>query len=129
MAALTRRQALAAGGAAVALAGFGFWGRFALGGTFEEHVAEQLGLDRQVAEAVLRRMRDEVSDYEVRATGFLLATQEPSSLVLPSSVRRDAVDAFVSPMFGLSEFIVMPLLYSGIRDSVEHEPCNGLRRP
>ena len=128
MAALTRRQALAAGGAAAAVAGFGLWGRFALGGAFEEHVADQLGLDRRLTDAALRRMREEVEDYEVRATGFLLATRAPSSLALPSSVRREAIDGFVSPMFGLSEFIVMPLAYAGIRDSVE-VGCNVLRQP
>jgi hypothetical protein len=129
VAALTRRQALLAGGvAAVAAAGFGLWGRFALGGAFEQHVADRLGLDRGLTEAILRGMREELDDYELRASAFLIATEGPSSVALPEEVRRDAVDAFITPMFGESRAITMRLVYAGTRDTIDYTPCKVLRR-
>ena len=126
MFALTRRQALAVGGVAAVAGGFGLWGRFALGDAFEDHVAEHLGLDRTMTRAALAQMRVELDDYDTRAAAFLVATEAPSSLVLPEGVRRAAVDAFLSRLFGLWGANVMTLVYSGDRQAVEYRPCEVL---
>jgi hypothetical protein len=129
---LTRRTLLLGAGAGTAGVVFGFWGRFALGGTFEDHVAEQLAIDRGVAREMLAAMRDEVGfgEYEARATGFLVATTSPSSFVAPRSARRSAVDAFLGPLFAAAEGRpAAELAYAGLRKSIADRPCSVLLRP
>jgi hypothetical protein len=123
---LTRRRALAVGAAGTAVVGFGVWGRYALGDAFEEHVAERLGLDLDLTKEILAGLRESLDDYELRATAFLAATLSPSSLALPASLRRDAVESFVNPIFGLSHEMV-PLTYAGLRDTIEFTPCAVLK--
>ena len=126
---LTRRGVLLGGLAgAAAAAGFGFWGRFALGDSFEGHVAGTLGLDSKLTNQLLARMRKELDDYEFRAAAFLVATEGPSQPALPDSLREEAVNAFVDPMFRVSGAIVMPLAYAGLRHSAEYRPCKVLTR-
>ena len=125
---LTRRTLLlGAGGLAVA-GGIGLWGRFAFGAAFERHVAAQLGLSLELTEGLLTRMRSELGDYEARAAGFLFATQGPADGLIPGALRREAVDAFIGPMFGLSRGLVVPLDFAGLRDSAEYQPCAVLVR-
>jgi hypothetical protein len=125
----TRRRLVVAGvGGAAVVAGFGIWGRFALGDSFERHVAAQLGLDLELTDGLLQRMRDELGDYELRAAAFLVATKDPADAAVPESVRREAIDAFVGPMFGLSRGLVVPLDYAGLRDSPDYVACAVLVR-
>ena len=125
--ALTRRTLLLVGAGGVGVAAFGLWGRFALGDSFERHVADQLGLDLELSNEVLRRMREELGDYELRAAGFLVATQGPADTLLPASLRRDAVDAFVGPMFGLSLGLVTPFVMAGLNDTADYRACDVLQ--
>jgi hypothetical protein len=125
---LTRRKVLLLGVGGVGLAGVGLWGRFALGDEFERHVADQLGIDLAVGTEVLERMREEIDDYEVRAAGFLVATQGPVDGLIPEPVRRDAIDAFVGPMFGLDRGLVMPYVMAGLSESAQYRACEVLRR-
>lgn len=123
---LTRRRVLAAAAGTALLAGAGLWGRFALGDSFERHVAAQLGIDIDLTRRTLDIMRAELGDYEVRAAGFLVATQGPVDGVLPEAVRREAVDAFVGPMFGIARGLTMPLAYAGLRETPAYQPCEVL---
>ena len=53
---MTRRGLLIAG-AGAGVAGLAYWGRFALGDTFEAHVAETLGLEERVTRELADRVR------------------------------------------------------------------------
>lgn len=125
---LTRRQALAASGAGIVAAGsFSFWGRYALGDEFETHVADLIGLDRTLTSGLLANLRDQIgtSEYDLRATAFLLATTEPSETVMPRDARERAVRGLIGPLFG---GLVTPLTYAGLRDNVRYTACEVLVR-
>jgi hypothetical protein len=124
---LTRRQAIA-GGALLAAAGVVRWGPFALGGTFEDHVAEVLGVDGALAREMLARARADLGDYEARASAFVLATTTPSDLLMPSGLRREAMEAFVHPLLHPEEPNSPRLAYAGLRRTGEFAPCRGLVR-
>jgi hypothetical protein len=113
---------LAGGIAALAAGGIGYWGRFALGKTFETHVAETLGFDLALVEQVLENMRNALDDYEARATAFLVATAGPARLLMPESLRREAIEPFLGPFFA-SSFGMPALAYAGLRDEVNFTPC------
>src|SRR3712207_6650738 len=92
----TRRKMLL-GGAAASAGGFALWGRYAVGGTFEQHVADQFGLPVRVASELLDTMRAELGvDYDARASAFLAATTSPSADVMPEGARRPAIEGFVA---------------------------------
>jgi hypothetical protein len=125
---ITRRQALAGGGIAVA-AGVAYWGRFALGGNFEQHVADQIGLEVGPTSGLLDSLRDELAaDYDVRASGFLAATSAPTKWLMPHSVRKEAMQAFIGPLFGVQQSFVTPLVYAGLRKNTRYEACHVLVR-
>jgi hypothetical protein len=124
---LTRRQALVS--AAVIGVGFVGWGRFAVGGEFEDHVAEVLGIDGALARQLLERLRnDRGVDYDARASAFLLATTEPSRWVLPSGVRRQAIKSFVVPLLEVADQPSFSLAYTGLRETSVFTPCRVLVR-
>jgi hypothetical protein len=124
---LTRRQALVS--AAVIGVGFAGWGRFAVGGEFEDHVAEVLGIDGALARQLLERLRnDRGVEYDARASAFLLATTEPSRWVLPSGVRRQAIKSFVVPLLEVADQPSFSLAYTGLRETSVFTPCRVLVR-
>jgi hypothetical protein len=126
---LTRRQAIAGGTTLIAGAGFVGWGRFALGGTFEDHVADVLGLDGAVTREILERLRDNRGlEYNARASAFLLATTEPSRSLMPSGVRRQAVESFVLPFLEETDQPSFTLAYAGLRRTSVFAPCRVLVR-
>jgi hypothetical protein len=125
---LTRREAIA-GGTLLAGVGFVGWGRFALGGTFEDHVADVLGIDGAVAREILERLRDHRGlEYDARASAFLLATTEPSRSLMPSGVRRQALESFVIPLLEEADQPSFSLAYAGLRRTSVFAPCRGLVR-
>jgi hypothetical protein len=97
---VTRRQLLVAGGAAAGAAAVGVSGSYILGDGFEEHVADVLGIELELARALLDGMRETTGglDFEARAAAFIGATTFPGSEVLPSGVRRRAVAGLMDRM-------------------------------
>ena len=118
---------LASTGVAFVALGFGLWGRFAFGDNFEEHVADRLGLDRAITSGLLADMRSHIgsAEYDVRASGFLFATTEPSQTLMLADMRDQAVRSFVGPLFG---GLVTSLTYAGLRDNTTYTPCEVLVR-
>jgi hypothetical protein len=133
LAAVTRRQALI-GAALTGGAVFGLWGRYAIGGTFEEHVADVLGLEREVTDALLETLRaDQGLDYNARAAAFLFATTSPARHVMPEGAKRDAIDSFVTPLFdigndelGLDYGLPMTYAYAGLQRNGDYQACAAL---
>lgn len=123
---LTRRHALLAG-AGLAVAGTGWWGRYALGDTFENHVARTLGVDARIGAELVASLRERIDDYEARAAGFLLATTSPSRDVTPRSVREEAIEAFIGPLVGMESQLITPLAIAGRTRSGRYRPCRVLR--
>jgi hypothetical protein len=124
---LTRRQAIL-GGAVIGV-GFVGWGRFAVGGEFEDHVADVLAIDGGVARQLLERLRnDRGIEYDARASAFLLATTEPSRWVLPSGLRRQAIESFVVPLLEVADQPSFSLAYTGLRTTSFFTPCRVLVR-
>jgi hypothetical protein len=110
-------------------AGFAGWGRFALGGTFEDHVADVLGLDPGLARELLDRVREGVDlDYDVHASAFLLATTRPSRWLMPTGARHKAIESFLKPIFSPSDNPAVALAYVGLRRTSVFTPCNVLVR-
>jgi hypothetical protein len=124
---LTRRRAIV-GGAVIAV-GFVGWGRFAVGGEFEDHVAEVLAIDGAVARELLERLRSERGvEYDARASAFLVATTEPSRWLLPSGLRRQAIESFVVPLLEVADQPSFSLAYTGLRETSVFTPCRVLVR-
>jgi hypothetical protein len=124
---VTRRQALGTGaGGAAALAGL-YYGRFALGGEFEDHVASRLGIDRERATLMLDRARERLggAEYDARSAAFLAATTFPGTLVPADGARRRAVEGLVGPMFAQR---IDGLVYLGQLEQPPAGRCQGLLR-
>ena len=123
------RRALLIAGAGAGVAGLAYWGRFALGDTFESHVAGTLGLDEQVTRELLETMRKEMGlEYDARAASFVAATTAPTRWIMPAAARREALESFIGPLFGLQQGYVTPFVYGGLRESGSFRGCNGLVR-
>lgn len=124
---LTRRQALGAGAGGVAAVGGLYYGRFALGGEFEDHVANTIGVDRELATRMLERARERLgaTEYDARAAAFLAATTFPGTLVPADGARRRAVEGLVGPML---QQRIDGLVYLGQVDQPPDGPCQGLLR-
>jgi len=126
---VTRREAFVAAAALAAAGGFVGWGRFALGGAFENHVADTLGLDGRVARELLAEMRRGLGpDYETRAAGFLAATREPGRSLLPAGTRSSAIDAFVAPLLLSGEQRFLGAAYTQRRPTGRARACRTLGR-
>jgi hypothetical protein len=97
---VTRRQLLAAGGVVAGAAAVGVSGSYILGDGFEEHVADVLGIELDLARELLDGMRETTGglDFEARATAFVGATTFPGSEILPQGVRERAVRRLVLEM-------------------------------
>ena len=122
----TRRGVVALG---VAAAGLAYFGRFAVGGVFEQHVAEVLGLERALADELLELLRAELGpDYDVRAAGFMMATTAPGRWVVPRGVRDEALEGFLGPLFGVQQGFVTPLVYGGLSEVRPLAGCGTLVR-
>jgi len=119
---LTRRGVLLTGAGVVA-AGAGWWGRYALGDTFEDHVARTLGLSDRLGAELVASLRERVEDYDARAAGFLMATTSPSQDVMPRSVREEALEAFIGPLVGMEAGLITPLAIAGRTHSGSYQPC------
>lgn len=124
----TRRRVLAGGaviGGAVIAGGYG---RFALGDQFEHHVADLLGAPVEVVTPLLTAARERIGSvaYEARASAFLAATTFPGRQLLPSWVRRGAVDALIENILSPSSG---NLTYLGIRQPIATFDCTGLVVP
>jgi hypothetical protein len=123
---VTRRQLLVAGGAAAGAAAVGISGSYILGDGFEEHVADVLGIELDLARELLGSVRDTTGDldFEARASAFVGATTFPGSEILPSEVRERAVRSIVLPM------ILEPSQNIGYLGFVPPDrigaPCSGL---
>jgi hypothetical protein len=126
---ITRRQALVGGAGAVVVGGAGLSGRYAIGDTFESHVADQLGLPVGVTKELLESMRAEVGNYDARAAGFLTATTTPGKDLLPASVRRQAIESFVGPLIDIQTAFVTPQVYVGVKRDGRFSPCTGIGDP
>ena len=124
---LTRRQAIV-GGAVIGV-GFVGWGRFAVGGEFENHVAEVLDVNGAVARQLIERLRRQRGvDYDARASAFLLATTEPSRWLMPSALRRQAIESFVLPLLEVADQPSFSLAYTGLRETSVFTACRVLVR-
>lgn len=126
---ITRRQALAGGAGVVVAGSAGVSGRYALGDTFESHVADMLGLPLEQTKDLLSTMRDEIGTYEVRAAGFLTATTFPGSDLLPESARRKAIESFIGPLFDIQAAYVTPQVYIGYKQDGRFSPCSAIGAP
>lgn len=129
MPSVTRRQVLF-GGVAASVGGFVLWGRYAVGDTFEQHVADQLGLPVAVTNDLLGTLNGELGgvEYEARASAFLLATSSPSRLAMPGEARRQAIEAFVGPLLKMEQNFVTPYVIAGVQQVGHFRPCGVLRR-
>ena len=114
-----------AGGAAASAGGYALWGRYAVGDTFEQHVAGQLGLPVRVTSELLDTMRADLGDvdYDARASAFMLATTSPSGDVMPHKARREAVEAFIGPLMKVENSFVTPFVLAGLQDTGRYRPC------
>lgn len=122
----TRRRALVA---AAGAAGAAYFGRFTVGGSFEQHVSEVLGLERPVTDELLELLRHDLSvDYDLRAAAFVAVTTAPGRWITPAGLKRQAIESFVGPFFGVVQGCATPFAYAGLRTSGFGGPCAGLRR-
>jgi hypothetical protein len=126
---VTRRQAVLAGAGVLLVGVAGAEGRFALGDTFESHVAETLGLPVPVTKDMLGALRAELDAYDIRAAAFLQATTSPGKQLLPDSVRRKAIRGFIRPLFDIQAGFVMPQVYVGLKEDGRFSPCTALAEP
>jgi hypothetical protein len=125
---VTRRQALIGGAGIVVAGSMASVGRYALGDEFEEHVADLLGLELPVTRELLQTMKDELGDYEMRASGFVVATTSPWQDLAPEGARREAVESFIGPLIDISQGFVTPYVYLAGRDTGRFVACSVLRR-
>lgn len=126
---ISRRQLLVGVGA-LGLGGAGLYGRYALGDTFESHVADLIGLNTRVTGELLAGVREEqgTPDYDVRAAALLAATTFPGRLAMPREARREAVESFLGPLVDLDEGLLTPYVLAGIQQSGRSGPCGGQSR-
>jgi hypothetical protein len=125
---ITRRQALLAAGA-IGAGGLGLYGRFAVGGEFEDHVARQLGIDGAFARDLLSTARDVLGpDYDARAAAFVVATTAPSRHLMPRGARAEAIEALIEPMFNVARYPGSAWAIAGLRPDNGFHPCAMLLR-
>jgi glycosyltransferase involved in cell wall biosynthesis len=67
---------------------------------FEQLVASRIGVEPELARQLLDRARAQYGDaeYDVRAAAFALAVRDPAAIVMPTEVRRRAIDGMLGPM-------------------------------
>jgi hypothetical protein len=97
---VNRRGFLAAGAGVVAAAAAAPYAPLVVGDEFESFVAGRLGLDSEVAAALLDDLRERLGDgeYDLRAAAFALALRRPYAALVPEGPRRSAVARFVEPL-------------------------------
>ncbi len=124
---LRRRTVLALGTGAAAVAVAAPYAALVPDQEFEQLVADQLGIDAELAKQLLARAREQYGDaeYDARAAAFALAVRNPVSAVMPESARRKAVDSLLEPM--LSE-PAANLAYTLTGTDPGSPACSGLVR-
>lgn len=124
---VTRRRALQGGAAAVGGFAAVVYAPLAVGGNFEQLVADRLGIGEELASTLLERARERYGDaeYDARAALFAFAFRGPTSVAAPASVRRSAAAALVGPMLDRP---AANLAYARAGRDPSQEACNGLVR-
>jgi hypothetical protein len=98
---LSRRQLLIGGGVAAGAATAGWYGSVLIGDGFERHVANVLGIDDELAGALVEKARDQLGgSFEWEALQFVAATRFPGTELMPAGIREEAVRHVVEAMLG-----------------------------
>lgn len=115
-----------AGAGVLLVGGVAAEGRYALGDTFESHVAETLGLPLGVTREMLATLRTELPGYDIRAAAFLQATSPLGEHLMPTHIRQTAIRGFVRPLFDVQAGFVVPQVYVGLKEDGHFAPCTAL---
>jgi len=99
---MKRRTFLGAGVALVTAAAGARYAPLVAGSSFEGLVADALGVDQEVATALLAGARERLGDldYDRRAAQFAIAVRSPADGLVPEGLRRRAVASFVDALMG-----------------------------
>jgi hypothetical protein len=122
---MNRRRFLLAGAGVAAAAVAAPYAPLVVGDQFEEFVADRLGIDEEVATALLENLRERLGDweYDERAFAFALALRRPYAAIVPDGPRRRAIARFVEPLLSAA-----PLQLAYATDRVPSASCGGLLR-
>jgi glycosyltransferase involved in cell wall biosynthesis len=96
---------------------------------FEQLVASHLGIDKELAEQLLQRAREDFGEakYDAHAFTFALAVRAPAATVMPQMAREKAIEGLLEPMLSAA---ASNLAYAtNGSDPGAPAPCGGLRRP
>ena len=123
---MRRRAFLALAGSAVGAAVAAPYAPLVVGDSFEGFVADRLGIDEELATALLASAKARLgeSEYEWRATKFALALRAPVSLGVPDGARRRAVESLLTALFAEPQH---RMAYAERR--LPTAACGGLQRP
>jgi hypothetical protein len=122
---VNRRRFLLAGVGAATVIVAAPYAPLVVGDQFEAFVAGRLGLDEEVATALLENLRERLGDweYDQRAAAFSLALRRPYAALVPDGPRRSAIARFVEPLLSAA-----PLQLAYATDRVPSASCGGLLR-
>jgi hypothetical protein len=122
---MNRRGFLLAGAGLATAAVAAPYAPLVVGDQFEEFVAGRLGLDEEVATALLENLRERLGDWEYneRAAAFSLALRRPYAAFVPDGPKRSAIARFVEPLLSSA-----PLQLAYAADRVPSTSCGGLLR-
>ena len=101
--------------------------QLAPGDNFEQLVANELGIDVDLASQLLEAVRDEYggAEYDARAAAFGLAVRNPAASIVPSRFRESAIKGLIEPMFSTPS---ATLAYAVTGDDPAAKACAGLVR-
>jgi hypothetical protein len=122
---VNRRRFLIAGAGVVAAAAAAPYAPLVVGDEFESFVAGRLGLDPEVAAALLEDLRERLGDreYDLRAAAFALALRRPYAAVVPDGAQRSAIARLVEPLLSGA-----PLQLAYATGRAPSSSCGGLLR-
>jgi hypothetical protein len=125
---ITRRRFAIAGLAGAGAAAAAVYAPLAVGDGFEQLVASRLGVDDELAAALLAGVREHYGDvdYDAHAARFALSFKAPTSWLVPDSVKRAAAESLMQPMFGEP---ASNLAYAMTGRDPLQKSCAGLLRP
>jgi hypothetical protein len=126
---LTRREVLLTGGA-LTVAGGANWGPYALGDRFESHLAGLLGLPVTATTELLVALRSSLGgpEYDARAAAFVAATTFPGAQLMPTALRREAVEGLVGPLMMLQKGLLTSYVLADLQKRGVPGPCGGVQR-